>query len=407
MAKEFLTSVTVGEALALIGKNTYSVGTEKVPLDAASGRIAAEDVFSHEAIPAFPRSLVDGYAVTAKDTQGARETSPAFLKLSGEIRIGEVATLSVADGSCIRLSTGSMVPQGADSVVMQEYVRVMDGEVEITRPVHRGENVVYAGEDIAEGTIIIKRGTRIGPFNSGALAAVGSANVTVFARPRIALLSSGDEIVGVEEKPPFGMVRDINRYTVGALVKSAGAESDFAGIARDTIEDITSKLNAASAYDVILISGGSSKGERDHIIDSIEAQGGVIIFHGVNVKPGKPIIFGTIFGKPVFGLPGHPVSCAMATVRFVLPLIKLMTHDRSLPAALLTGRLLNNVPSSYGIEEYVRVKVSEESGECLVTPIFAKSAVISSLSEADGYIIVPEGAEGFEKNEYVKVHRFF
>lgn len=406
MAREFLTSVTIREAFGLIGKNQYSVGTELIALDHVFGRIAAEDIFSSEAIPAFPRSLVDGYGVISKDTQGARETSPAFLKLSGEVRVGEVAQSTVKNGNCTRLSTGSMVPIGADSVVMQEYVRVMDGEVEITRPVHKGENVVYTGEDISAGQIILNRGTRIGPFHSGTLAAIGAARVRVFARPKIALLSSGDEIIPVDEIPPIGKIRDINRYTLGALIRLSGAELDFVGIARDTIEDITEKMRAANGYDMILVSGGSSKGERDHIIDAIESLGGEIFFHGVNIKPGKPTIFGDISGKPVFGLPGHPVSCAMAAVRFVLPLVKLMTHDASVAPMPVTGHLSTNVPSSYGIEEYVRIKLSEEGGRYLVTPIFAKSSVISSLSQADGYIIIPEGIEGLEKDEDVEVHRF-
>lgn len=406
MTREFLTSVTVQEAFALIGKNQYSVGTEVIALDNAWGRIAAQDIFSPEAIPAFPRSLVDGYGVISKDTQGARETTPAFLRLSGEVRIGEVAGSFVTDGNCVRLSTGSMVPKGADSVVMQEYVRAMDGEVEVTRPVHKGENVVYAGEDISEGQIILSRGTKIGPFHSGTLAATGMAYVPVFARPKIALLSSGDEIVAIDETLPFGMIRDVNRYTLAALIRSSGAELQFSGIVRDTIEDITEKMSAASGDDMILVSGGSSKGERDHIIDAIESIGGEIIFHGVNIKPGKPTIFGTISGKPVFGLPGHPVSCAMAAIRFVLPLLKLMTHDASAAPIPVTGYLATNVPSSYGIEEYIRVKLSETNNGRLVTPIFAKSSVISSLSQADGYIIVPEGVEGLEKDEHVEVHQF-
>lgn len=388
----------------MIGAITFDRADEMVELTVAPGRVAAQDIISPEAIPGFARSLVDGYAVLVKDVQGARETNPAFLKMSGEVRIGEPADITVREGSSVRVSTGSMVPEGADGVVMQEYVREMHGEVEITRPVSRNENIVYPGEDISEGSVIIRKGKRISSFDAGVLAATGKGRVPVFKKPGVALLSSGDEIVPVDEEPPFGKVRDINRHTVSSLVRSSGSDVHFAGLARDTIEDITEKLSAAAGYDVILISGGSSKGERDHIIDSILKLGGEIVFHGVNIKPGKPTIFARLFGKPVFGLPGHPVSCAMVTVRFVVPLLKNMAGEDPGPSLVPTGILTTNVPSSYGIEEYVRVKAARQGDALLVEPIFAKSSVISSLSAAHGYIIVPEGVEGLERDERVEVY---
>jgi molybdopterin molybdotransferase len=406
MASEFLTSVTVQEALAKIDLIVFEPGQEFAGLDSAGGRILAEDILSPESIPGFARSLVDGYAVVAKDIQGARETSPAFLKMSGEVRIGEPAGAIVREGSCVRVSTGSMVPEGADGIVMQEYVRAMDDEVEVTRPVHKGENIVYAGEDISAGATVMKKGKKISPFDLGVLAAIGAGRVRVFKRPEIALLSSGDEIVPVDENPPFGKIRDINRHTVAGLVRSAGSRVEFAGLALDTIEDITEKLSSAARYDMILISGGSSKGERDHITDSILKLGGEVIFHGINIKPGKPTIFGRVFGKPVFGLPGHPVSCAMVTVRFVVPLLKRMAGKTPGFPLACSGTLATNVPSSYGIEEYVRVKVSRKGDAYLVEPVFAKSSVISSLSAAHGYIIVPDGVEGLEKDERVEVYPF-
>lgn len=406
MAMEFLTAVTAKEAHRLVVETPVQYRTERVLIDRAVGRVTAEDVVSREAIPAFPRSLVDGYAVISKDIQGARETTPAFLKLSGEIRIGEKAHISVREGNCVQVSTGSMVPEGADGVVMQEYVRVMDGEIEVTRPVHRGENVVYEGEDISEGSIVVPRGRRIGPFDAGAFAAIGSTEIQVFARPRVALLSSGDEIVPVEGDVPLGKVRDINRYTVTALLETAGADVEFAGHARDSVEDITGRLSAAGGHDLILISGGSSKGERDYITASVLALDGEVVFHGINVRPGKPSIFGRLFGKPFFGLPGHPVSCAMVTIRFVLPLVKRMAGEEHLPFATWNAVLTVNVPSSYGVEEYVRVRLEKDGDTYMATPVFAKSSVISSLSGAHGYIVVPEGVEGLEKGEPVEVRPF-
>lgn len=404
MASEFLTSVTVREAYLIMESIIFDPKDELTGLDLAQGRIIAEDILSPESIPAFARSLVDGYAVIAKDVQGARETNPAFLKISGEVRIGEPAGIGVKEGSCVRVSTGSMVPEGADGVVMQEYVRVMDDEVEITRPVYKGENIVNAGEDVTAGSVVVKRGKKITPFDAGVLAAIGTRQVHVFKKPRVALLSSGDEIVPVAEKPPFGKIRDINRHTVSCLVRSAGSEVEFAGLARDTIDDITDKLSAAAGYDLILISGGSSKGERDHITDAILKLGGEVLFHGINIKPGKPTIFGRLFGKPIFGLPGHPVSCAMVTIRFVVPLLKRMAGEDADTPTALTGVLARNIPSSYGIEEYVRVRVLKKDDAWLVEPVFAKSSVISSLTVAHGYVIIPEGLEGLEKDERVEVY---
>ena len=403
---EFLKAVTAKEALGIIESFPLEARTEEVSIDNACGRVVAEDVVSHEAIPSFSRSLVDGYAVIAKDTQGARETSPSFLKFSGEVRIGEEAAVNVSEGSCVLVSTGSMVPEGADGIVMQEYVRAMEGEVEVTRPIHKGENIIYTGEDVEPGAVVVPRGRRLGPFDIGVLAAIGAVSVVVRPRPRVALFSSGDEIVPVDEKPASGRIRDINRYTVTELFKRAGADVTFCGIARDSVEDISQKLSAAREYDLIAISGGSSKGERDCITDSIEKLDGKILFHGINVKPGKPTIFGRLFGKPVFGLPGHPVSCAMVTARFVLPLVRRMVHESAGPPVVCAGTLSTNVPSAYGVEEYVRVKLERSGDGFIVRPIFAKSSVISSLSGAHGYIVVTEEAEGFEQGERVEVNLF-
>ena len=210
--------------------------------------------------------------------------------------------------------------------------------------------------------------------------------------------------MGIDETPPLGKVRDINRYTVSALVEKSGAQVTFLGLAKDSISDITEKLTPAQDYDMVLISGGSSKGERDFITASIEKLGGEIIFHGINIKPGKPTIFGKVFGKPIFGLPGHPSSCAMVTVCFVLPLVRHLQGDTEHEEKITEGVLTANVPSSYGIEEYTRVTLEKTDDGYRVTPIFSKSSLISSLARADGYIIVPERTEGLEKGEKVEVH---
>ncbi len=404
---DFLKAITAKEALGIIGAFPIEINTETVTIEDVLGRILGKDIVSDCAIPSFTRSLVDGYAVKAKDTQGAKETTPALLNLKGKVRIGEKAYQTLFEGDTIYVATGSMIPEGCDAVVMQEYARSLTDIVEITKAVHHGENICYEGEDITRGTLILKRGQKITAFDKGVLAAIGISDVEVYKIPEVALISSGDEIVNIDEIVTPGKVRDINRYTVSGLLTSIGVDTRFLGLSRDNIPDITEKLASARNFSMVLISGGSSKGESDFITASIEELGGTILFHGINIKPGKPTIFGQLFGKPIFGLPGHPGSCALVMVRFVLPLIRRLQGERwnrdfTIPAVINT-----NIPSAYGIEEYVRVTLEkDEKNRYQARPIFSKSAVIAPLAEADGYIIVPESVEGIEKGETVEVTLF-
>jgi molybdopterin molybdotransferase len=406
---EFLNAITAQEALEQIRSfplqelKSCTVATEK-----ALGRVLAKDITAAEDIPPFSRSLVDGYAVMVKDTYGARETSPAFLYVVGQVAVGEASVLPVQEGQAIYIATGAMIPAGADGVVMQEYTRLASDAVEVTKTLRKGENIVFAGEDIRKDAMVLTKGTELGPFDLGVLSALGVKESEVFNKPRIGLISSGNEIVSIETAlPPPGTVRDINRYAIAGLMERAGCEVNFLGIARDTIEDISEKLTrAAEDFDLILVSGGSSKGQADFITDCIERLGGEVLFHGINIKPGKPTIFATLRDKPVFGLPGHPVSCSMVVIRFVLAMIKRMKGDIRPNLPGLIGVLSINIPSSYGVEEYVRVHVDKDGENVTVTPLFAKSSVISTLSKADGYVVVSEGKEGLEQGESVEVNLF-
>lgn len=401
---EFLRSVTAEEARSIIADLPLAPPQAAAePLDAALGRVLADDVVAGEDIPPFSRSLVDGYAVKAKDTYGARETTPSFLIVRGEVRVGQAAGVAVSDGEAVYVATGAMIPDGADGVVMEEYTRVAEDAVEVTRTVRKGENVVYQGEDIHSGVTVLHAGKRLAAADLGVLAALGLARVPVFRKPVVGLISSGDEVLPVEAPSSPGKVRDINRYTVIGLIAPV-AEVRFVGIAPDTIEETIAKLEAALDCDCIIVSGGSSKGERDFMTTAIERLGGTILFHGINIRPGKPTILANLQGKPVFGLPGHPVSCAMVCVRFVLPLLRRLSGERGYRQNVLRGTMATNVPSSYGVEEYARVTVEPTDEGYLVSPLFAKSSVISTLSRADGYVVVPEGREGLENGEIVEVH---
>ncbi len=403
---EFLTSITAAQALEIIA--TFPLSEREhtvVDLDDAIGRVAASDVIAQEDVPPFSRSLVDGYAVRARDTYGARETSPALTTRNGEVRVGEVAQAAVRDGECVYVATGAMIPDGADAVVMQEYTRPMGSSIEITRPARQGENICFRGEDIERGRTVIKSGTELSAFSIGVLAALGVSRVPVRPEPIVTLISSGNEIVPVTIAPPPGKVRDINTYVVSALLRRHGCTVHAHGIAEDSPGAIIEKLNTAQDADLILISGGSSKGQSDFVVTALGQLGGSVLFHGLNIKPGKPTIFGTLWDKPVFGLPGHPASCSMVVLRFVLPLVRRLRGKRETTVQpALRAVLAGNIPSSYGIEEYVRVKLAVQAGTTTASPVFAKSSVISTLHDAHGYVIIPEGREGLEAGEEVEVY---
>jgi molybdopterin molybdotransferase len=404
---EFLTAVSPYEALGII--KSFPLPDRKrlrVSIDEALGRVLSETVVASEDIPPFPRSLVDGFAVRAKDVYGAKETTPALLIATGEVKVGQNTTLNVSPGQAGYVATGAMIPNGADAVIMQEHTRRTAHDVEVTRSAHKDENICFKGEDVTRGTTVLSPGKRLSAFDLGVLAALGIRNVEVYALPNAGLISSGDEIVPVDVSPPPGKVRDINRYTVSSLLASEGCSVSFIGIAADRLEDVMAKLEAAREHDLILLSGGSSKGQSDFVTTAVEQLGGKVLFHGINVRPGKPTIFGTLWEKPLFGLPGHPVSCSLVMLQFVVPLVKALAGEATTRRWTIKGTLGTNVASSYGLEEYVRVTLSSVNGECVANPLYAKSSVISMLARADGYIVVPEGSEGLETGAAVEVHLF-
>ena len=403
---DFLTSIRAAEALGVIASFSLKPPeTVEVSIEEASARILAADIIAPEDIPPFSRSLVDGYAVKAKDTYGARESMPALLAPKGEVPVGEITEIRVADGEAVYVATGAMVPSGADGVVMQEQARPSAQDLEVTASVRRGENICFKGEDIGKGDAVLHKGTPLSPFDIGVLAALGITRAPVFCQPLVGLLSSGNEVVPADTLPPAGKIRDINTHTISNLLRARGCSILLGGIAEDSLEDLSGKLSSMRECDMILLSGGSSKGQADFVTAAVEKLGGEVLFHGINIRPGKPTIFASLWGKPVFGLPGHPVSCSMVVLRFVLPLVARMKGETCpVRSCSVRGILGTNVPSSYGVEEYVRVKTERQEGSLVVTPIFGKSSVISTLSKADGFFVVPEGAEGLEAGVEVEVY---
>lgn len=395
--------------------------SEEVSLSQSLGRIIAETVVSPEDLPEFNRSTVDGYAVRSADTFGASESQAAYLTLVGESVMGSIPDRSIATGEAMRIATGGALPQGADSVVMLEYTRHADEKsIEIVKAAASLENVVMAGDDVKKGDLIFSQGHRIRPQDMSALASLGMTRVKVFEKPKVAIISTGNEIVSADETPPLGKIRDSNSYNLEGLILSAGALPEKKGIIRDEYPLLRATLEKAiKDCAVVLMTGGSSVGAADltaKVIDDIGKPG--VLVHGVAVKPGKPLVIGLInngLGStvPVFGLPGHPVAVNICFEVFVKPLLMRFTGEKELgalegisPLRTVTAKLSRSIPSTPGREDHVRVMLEKRDDGLWARPIFGGSGLITTLVKAVGTIVVPENKIGIEAGENVEVRLF-
>lgn len=380
-------------------------GTERVSLLNAAGRAPARDVVSPIDLPGFARATMDGYAVRAIDTFGASDALPALLAIAGEVHMGEAAQMDLPRHSCIRVATGAMLPAGADAVVMVELAEELDGTtIAVLRPVAPGENVVAADEDVARGEVLLRGGRVLREHDIAALGAVGISEVEVSVGPRVGIISTGDELVDVDETPAPGRIRDMNSYALYAAARLAGARPEILGIVRDDYDSLVHAMHEGlSRADILIVSGGSSIGTRDFARQAIDTLGkpGVLV-HGVAIKPGKPTIIAVADGVPVFGLPGHPVSCLTIFRLFVEPAIARWVGAEP-KRRELTALIGANVASAAGREEYVSVRIAWRDGETWADPIFSKSALISGLVRADGVVRIPAGTEGVQKGDTVTV----
>ena len=395
-----LNVLTREEAISLIKEKTADIvfKTEKVNISESLGRTLAQDIISPENVPAFDRSTVDGYAVIAADTFGAGASVPAQLDTVGEILMGESADLTLKSGECVKISTGGMLPKGANASVMIEHTDNADGLCLIYKSVAPYENVTKTGDDISVGETALKKGTRITPASIGVLAALGIYEVPVYKKPVLAVISTGDEIVKGEIKQ--GQIRDINTFLLSAAAKKYGCEVYKYGAVKDNRNEIENAVKECiKKADAVLISGGSSAGTRDMTVEIIDSLGKAY-FHGIAMKPGKPTIFGIVDRKPVFGLPGHPLAAYFVFRLIVSEYLKsIMNTPADKPKK--SGVLAVNIPSNHGREEFLCVKYNENNE---VVPVHTKSGIGSVLSEADGFIRIERNAEGLFKGTTVEIY---
>jgi molybdopterin molybdotransferase len=403
VSREFFATRTVAQALAGFSP-TLRTQTQAVPLAEALGRVPARDVIAPGPLPGFARSTVDGYAVQAADTYGASEGLPSYLDVIGAVRMGVPPEVTVAAGTAVDMPTGGVLPAGADAVVMVEYTNeTMPGTVEVLRPVAPGGGVVQADDDVRPGAVLAPCGRPLRAVDLGMLAAAGVTEVLMHARPRVAILSTGDEVV-----PPStatlrpGQVRDAIASALAGLVLEAGGQPVPCGIVRDDPAALLSALQGALAQvDLVVVSAGSSVGTRDATADAVASLGEPGIFcHGLAIKPGKPTLLAECDGVPVIGLPGNPLS-ALVVFRLVgAPLVwRLAGCTTPPPAPSVTASLTRQVPSEAGRRDVVQVQLRGGQAE----PLFGSSALLSVLTRADGYLVVPEPATGLDVGANVSI----
>jgi molybdopterin molybdotransferase len=381
--------------------------TEIIPTPQALGRVLAEDVFAPHPLPEFPRSTVDGYAVQSASTGGASESLPAFFKLVGEVPMGKVPAFDIGVGEAALIHTGGMIPNGADAVVMLEQSQsVSSTEVELLKAVGKNENVILAGEDVQTGDLIIPVGKFLRIPEIGGLMSIGKINVSVAKKPRVGILSSGDEVVPAAQTPMMGQVRDINSTTMSLLIQEAGGEPVVYGIVPDKPTELLRLARIAFAEcDLVLITAGSSASERDMTADVIRELGTPgILSHGVSVRPGKPTILAVCNSKPVIGLPGNPVSALVIASIFVKPVIhKLLGQVSRDFHPAVKARVQTNFPSLAGREDWVPVSMSLTKDGYVAEPIFFKSNLIYNLVRADGLVHIPADLTGIQAGDTADV----
>lgn len=396
--------VSLEDARALVSARFggFASNVETAALDACAGRVIAHDLVAEEGVPAFDRSTVDGFAVVADDTFGCSDALPALLELAGEVEMGAEPDCPCTPGTCVRIPTGGKVPQGANAVIMLEYCEEYgDGTIGVARPVAPGSNIVFENDDVKPGQVLIPAETVLQAHHIGTLASLGMTSCDVRKRMRVGIVSTGDEIVPVNRTPVASQMRDVNAPVLRAAVESCGGEAVAFPIVPDDYDELLATVKQAlSTCDMVLVSGGSSAGQKDNTARVLSTLG-EMLFHGVAVKPGKPTMCADMNGTPAFGLPGHPVAAYLMFLELVRPLLAGARRAITTNAILAEG-----LPSNHGRAELVAVRLEERDGQSYAIPVRGKSGLISQLSTADGIIEIDRNQEGLMASAEVSVRLF-
>ena len=409
LGRQKLTSVPSAREQLLEQLEHIKIETESVILPDAFNRVSANNVYSPEDLPPCDRSTMDGYAVIAADTFGASQTLPAYLDVTGEVFMGQQPNGTITRGNCYKIPTGGMLPDGADAVQMFEHTVAIDEHmIELVKDVGSGSNIIRQGDDIRKGACAVSAGTLLRPQDIGLLAGLGIECVEVFRKLRVAIVSTGDEIVSYSQPLPIGKIRNINSITLRGSVERLGAEVIDYGIVPDTEDHFFPVIEQAVAEtNLVLFSGGSSVGMKDLGEQAISRLGqpGILV-HGVALKPGKPVIIGLCQNTPVFGLPGHPVSALVCFNLFVEPAIKKLSGQKiglNPIEPSITATLRRSINSAAGRLDIVRVRLSRENDKILAFPVLGRSGAISTLSNAHGYFLIDEETQGLPEGSPVEV----
>lgn len=396
----FLDIISIGKAREAIRRITPKPEPESIAIDECLGRVLFEDIYADMDIPGFSKSVVDGYAVISADTSGAGEAIPAILDYMGRIEMGHEAGPPLNPGGCIYVPTGAVIPPNADAVAMVEYCENLGDQILVHKPLANGENIIFRGEDFSKDRAALTSGTIIRPQDCGVLAATGNECLRVAKKPVVGVISTGNELIPVSDKPIEGQTRDVNSSLCQSFLLKAGCIPKKYGIVRDEKEALLNAISLAKdECDAVLVSGGSSKDERDNTAAAIEELGEMLV-HGIAIAPGKPTIVGRAGDKPVIGLPGHPASAFIVLFTLVEDLLRGMQGTRP-ERVHRKAKLAENIPSSIGREDYVRVILDYDKD--LAIPVFGKSGLLNTLRNSDGLVVVPKGSEGLEKDEIVEV----
>ncbi|MEK7824996.1 MAG: gephyrin-like molybdotransferase Glp [Nitrospirota bacterium] len=399
--------ISVKEALKAILANITISGIEKVGILDSLGRVLAEDIVAKRDHPPWDNSAMDGYAVIFNDIRGASKKAPAAIKVIGEVPAGRMPAVKIGRGEAVKIMTGAPMPEGADTVVRVEDTEPSGSMVSIFKECERGENIRRRGEDVKSGDLVIEKGKKIRPAEIGMMASVGRAFIYVHQRPRVAVMSTGDEIADLDEEVSPEKIINSNSYALRSLAMDAGCIPSLLGIARDNKEDLTRRLRDGLTSDVILISGGVSMGDYDFVKDVLAEMGMEMKFWKVSMKPGQPLAFGTIMGKPVFGLPGNPVSAMVSFYQFVMPALKKMGGQKALYLNTIDAISDEDLEKKKGRTYFMRAVIDNRDGVYHARSTGDQgSGILTSMVKADGFIVIPEDSGPAKAGDTVKVQLF-